>query len=63
MQHARLQPNITCKDQSVPGTSSTFLSLQKTIISRLIWFFHVPLANYEPRNYLTVGAYTAIKDM
>jgi len=41
-------PDWTCKDQSAPGTSSTFLSLYKTIISHLIWFFQIPLANYEP---------------
>jgi len=51
-QHARHQPNITCKDQSAPGTSSTFLSMHKNIISHLIRFFHIPLANYEPCNRL-----------
>jgi hypothetical protein len=29
MQHARLKPNVTCKDQSAPAASSTFLSLHK----------------------------------
>ena len=63
MQHARLQPNLTCKDQSAPGISSTFLSLHKNIISHLNRFFHIPLANYEPCNCLTVEAYTAINEV
>lgn len=63
MQYARLQPNLIRRDQSAPGISSSFLSMQKYIISHLIRFFYIHLANYEPCTCLTVGAYTAIKDV
>ena len=45
------------------GKYSTFLSLHKNIISHLIRFFHILLANSEPCNFLTVGAFTAITDV